>query len=62
MELCLVMHLSLHFITGIASAQLLNIMNLAFETGTAPHEWTKSIIIPILKQGDLTEALPTLGA
>lgn len=55
MELCLVMHLSLHFITGIASAQLLNIMNLAFKTGTAPREWTKSLIIPIPKQGDLTD-------
>ena len=30
-------------------------MNLAFETGTAPPEWTKSVIIPIPKQGDLTD-------
>ena len=43
------------FKSGIASAQLLNIMNLAFETGTAPREWTKSVIIPIPKQGDLTD-------
>ncbi|KAK2572798.1 hypothetical protein P5673_001785 [Acropora cervicornis] len=37
------------------AAQLLNIMNLAFETRTAPREWTKSVIIPIPKQGDLTD-------
>ena len=43
------------FKSGNASAQLLNIMNLAFETGTAQREWTKSIIIPIPKQGDLTD-------
>ncbi|XP_074634223.1 uncharacterized protein LOC141892781 [Acropora palmata] len=43
------------FKSGIASAQLLNIMNLAFETGTAPREWTKSVIIPIPKQGGLTD-------
>ncbi|XP_044166901.1 uncharacterized protein LOC122950945 [Acropora millepora] len=30
-------------------------MNLAFETGTTPREWTKSVIIPIPKQGDLTD-------
>ena len=43
------------FKSRITSAQLLNIMNLAFETRTAPHEWTKSGIIPIPKQGDLTD-------
>lgn len=43
------------FKSGIASAQLLNIMNLAFETRTAPREWTKSVIIPTPKQGDLTD-------
>ena len=43
------------FKSGIASAQLLNTMNLAFETGTASREWTKSVIIPIPKQGDLTD-------
>ena len=43
------------FKSGIASVQLLNIMNLAFKTGTAPQEWTKSVIIPIPKQGDHTD-------
>ena len=43
------------FKSGIASAQLLNIMNLVFETRTAPREWTKSVIIPIPKLGDLTD-------
>ena len=43
------------FKSRIASAQLLNTMNLVFETRTAPREWTKSVIIPIPKQGDLTD-------
>ena len=43
------------FKSGIASAQLLYIMNVAFETGTAPREWTKSVIISIPKHSDLTD-------